>query len=144
MNIFTRKKKLLATIANLEEQIRIQSNEMDKLRKANTDLNRLWRDAVKENKGLHDETIATKEAMRTQGMEHAAALGEKNQTIEGLLAAIDEKDHIIAELHDTTSGLASSVSDLKAKLKAKSAKVTQLTRKLEELKAKDKPKTTKQ
>lgn len=144
MNIFTRKKKLLATIANLEEQIRIQSNEMDKLRKANTDLNRLWRDAIKENKGLHDETIATKEAMRTQGMEHAAALGEKNQTIEGLLADIDEKDHIIAELHDTTSGLASSVSDLKAKLKAKSAKVTQLTRKLEELKAKDKPKTTKQ
>ena len=144
MNIFTRKKKLLATIANLEEQIRIQSNEMDKLRKANTDLNRLWRDAVKENKGLHDETISTKEAMRTQGMEHAAALGEKNQTIEGLMAAIDEKDHIIAEFHDTTSGLASSVSDLKAKLKAKSAKVTQLTRKLEELKAKDKPKTTKQ
>lgn len=144
MNIFTTKKRLLATIANLEEQIRIQSNEMDKLRKANTDLNRLWRDAVKENKGLHDETIATKEAMRTQGMEHAAALGEKNQTIEGLTATIDEKDHIIAELHDTTSGLASSVSDLKAKLKAKSAKVTQLTRKLEEMKAKDKPKTAKQ
>ena len=144
MNIFTRKKKLLATVANLEEQIRIQSNEMDKLRKANTDLNRLWREAVKENKGLQDETIATKEAMRAQGIEHAAALGEKNQTIEGLMAAIDEKDHIIAELHDTTSGLASSVSDLKAKLKAKSAKVTQLTRKLEEMKAKDKPKTTKQ
>ena len=37
MNIFTRKKKLLATIANLEEQIRIQSNEMEKLRRANTD-----------------------------------------------------------------------------------------------------------
>jgi chromosome segregation ATPase len=142
MNIFTRKKTLLATIANLEEQIRIQSNEMDKLRKANTD-NRLWRDAVKENKRLQDETIATKESMRAQGMEHATALGEKNQTIEGLLADIAEKDHTIAELHDTTSGLASSVSDLKAKLKAKSAKVTQLTRKLEELKAKDKPKTTK-
>lgn len=144
MNIFTRKKKLLATIANLEEQIRIQSNEMEKLRKANTDLNRLWRDAVKENKGLHDETIATKEAMRAQGMEHAAALGEKNKDINAMTAAIAERDHIIAELHDTTSGLASSVSDLKAKLKAKSAKVTQLTRKLEELKAKDKPKTTKQ
>ena len=144
MNIFTRKKTLLAEIANLEEQIRIQSNEMDKLRKANTDLNRLWRDAVKENKGLHDETIATKEAMRAQGMEHAAALGEKNKDINAMTAAIDERDHIIAELHDTTSGLASSVSDLKAKLKAKSAKVTQLTRKLEELKAKDKPKTTKQ
>jgi hypothetical protein len=63
---------------------------------------------------------------------------------EGLLADIAEKDHTIAELHDTTSGLASSVSDLKAKLKAKSAKVTQLTRQLDELKAKDKTKTTKQ
>lgn len=143
MNIFTRKKKLLATIANLEEQIRIQSNEMDKLRKANTDLNRLWRDAVKENKSLHDETIATKEAMRAQGMEYAAAMGEKNRTIESLLADIDEKDHTIAELQDTNSGLASSVSEMKGKLKAKSAKVMQLTRQLNELKAKDNPKTTK-
>ena len=39
--------------------------------------------------------------------------------------------------------MASSVSELKSKLKAKSTKVTQLTRKLEELKAKDKPKTAK-
>lgn len=143
MNIFTSKKKLLAEIDELHKALDFQANEFEKLRKANTDLDRLWRDAVKENKGLHDETIATKEAMRAQGMEHATALGEKNQTIEGLLADIAEKDHTIAELHDTTSGLASSVSDLKAKLKAKSAKVTQLTRKLEELKAKDKPKTTK-
>ena len=144
MNIFTRKKKLLATIANLEEQIRIQSNEMEKLRKANTDLNRLWREAVKENKRLEQEVVDTLEAKRLQGCIDAAAQGEKNKTIEELKDTIDEKDHIIAELHDTTSGLASSVSDLKAKLKAKSAKVTQLTRKLEEMKAKDKPKTTKQ
>ncbi len=144
MNIFTRKRNLLADIANLEEQIRIQSNEMDKLRKANTDLDRLWRDAVKENKLLKDKTIATKEAMRTLGMEHAAALGEKNQTIEGLLADIATKDHTIAELQDSISGMASSVSELKSKLKAKSAKVTQLTRKIEELKGKDKPKTAKQ
>lgn len=143
MNIFTRKKKLLARIDDLEAQITVQSNEMAKTLKANTDLNRKWRDAVKENKDLHDETIATKEAMRAQGIEHAAALGEKNQTIEGLLADIAEKDHTIAELQDTTSGLASSVSDLKAKLKAKATKATQLTRKLEELKAKDKPKTSK-
>lgn len=143
MNIFTRKKELLAEIDELHKALDFQANEMDKLRKANTDLNRLLRDAVKENEGLHDETIATKEAMHFQDMQHADALGEKNQTIESLRAAIDEKDHIIAELHDTTSGLASSVSDLKAKLKAKSAKVTQLTRKLEEMKAKDKPKTAK-
>lgn len=144
MNILTRKKKLLATIDNLEEQIRIQSREMASLRKANTDINRLWRDAAKENKLLKDETLATKEAMRTQGMKHAAALGEKNQTIEGLLADITTKDHTIAELQDSISGMASSVSELKGKLKAKSAKVTQLTRKIEEIKGKDKPKTTKQ
>lgn len=143
MNIFTSKKKLLAYIDAIEKRYITQSKEMDKLRKANTDLNRLWSEAVKKNEGLQDETIATKEAMHFQDMEHADALGEKNQTIEGLLADIAEKDHTIAELQDTTSGLASSVSDLKAKLKAKSAKVTQLTRKLEELKAKDKPKTTK-
>ena len=143
MNIFTAKKKLLATIANLDEQIRIQSREMDKLRKANTDINQLWLDTKKKAKQFGEEREALKEELRAQGMEHAAALGEKNQTIEGLMAAIDEKDHTIAELQDATSGLASSVSDLKAKLKAKSAKVTQLTRKLEELKAKDKPKTTK-
>lgn len=143
MNIFTAKKKLLAEIDELHKALDFQANEVYKLRKANTDLNRLWRDAVKENKLLKDETIATKEAMRAQGMEHAAALGEKNQTIEGLLADLATKDHTIAELQDSISGMASSVSELKGKLKAKSAKVTQLTRKLEELKGKDKPKTTK-
>ena len=84
MNIFTRKKKLLAEIADLNEQIRIQSNEMDKLRKANTDLNRLWRDAVKENKRLEQEVIDTLEAKRLQGCIDATALGEKNKTIEEL------------------------------------------------------------
>lgn len=144
MNIFTRKKKLLAEIDELHKALDFQANEVYKLRKANTDLNRLWRDAVKENKGLQDETLATKEAMRAQGMEHAAALGEKNQTIQGLLADLATKDHTIAELQDSISGMASSVSELKGKLKAKSAKVTQLTRKIEELKGKDKPKTAKQ
>ena len=143
MNIFTRKKKLLATIANLEEQIRIQSRETDKLRTANTGLNDLWQDAQKKAKQFGEEREALKEELRAKGMEYAAALGEKNQIIEGLLNDIDRKDNTIAELHDTTSGLASSVSDLKAKLKAKAAKVTQLTRQLNELKAKDKPKTTK-
>lgn len=143
MNIFTRKKKLLAEIADLNEQIRIQSRETEKLRTANTGLNDLWQDAKKKARQFGEEREALKEELRAKGMEYAAALGEKNQTIEGLLADLDEKDHTIAELHDTTSGLASSVSDLKAKLKAKAAKVTQLTRQLNELKAKDKPKTTK-
>ena len=121
MNIFTRKKALLDTIANLEEQIRIQSNEMEKLCKANTDLNRLWRDAVKENKRLEQEVIDTREAKRIQGDIDNTALAEKDKTIKGLLADIAEKDHTIAELHDTTSGLASSVSDLKARLRKATA-----------------------
>ena len=148
MNIFTRKKKLLATIANLEEQIRIQSNEMDKLRKANTDLNRLWRDAVKENKGLHDETIATKEAMRAQGIEYAAELGKKNSqiqhmqlTIDGQQAAADALNETIAELQDSNSGLASSVSEMKGKLRDKNTRIRELCHRIDDLKAKyEKPK----
>ena len=143
MNIFTRKKKLLATIANLEEQIRIQSRETDKLRTANTAIDKLWQDAKKKARQFGEEREALKEELRAKGMEYAAALGEKNQLVEALRKDIARMDGTIAELHDTTSGLASSVSDLKAKLKAKAAKVTQLTRQLNELKAKDKPKTTK-
>lgn len=144
MNILTRKQKLLAEIANLKEQIRIQCNESEKLRTANTELNRLWRDAVKTNRQLKEETIATKEAMRHQGMEYADAMAEKNQVVEQLRADIEAKDRTIAELQDSNSGMASSVSELKAKLKAKSAKVTQLTRKIESLTGKDSPKTAKQ
>lgn len=116
MNIFTRKKKLLAEIANLNEQIRIQSREMDKLRSANTGLNDLWQDTKKKARQFGEEREAIKEELRAKGMEYAAAIGEKNQTIESLLAAIAEKDHTIAELQDTTSGLASSVSELKSQL----------------------------
>ena len=151
MNIFTSKKKLLATIANLEEQIRIQARETDKLRTANTGLNDLWQGAKKKAKQFGEECEALKEELRAKGIEYAAELGKKNRqiqhmqlTIQGQQAAADALNQTIAELHDTTSGLASSVSDLKAKLRAKSAKVTQLTRQLDELKAKDKTKTTKQ
>lgn len=41
MNIFTRKKTLLAEIANLNEQIRIQSREMASLRKADAKIKEL-------------------------------------------------------------------------------------------------------
>ena len=50
MNIFARKKTLLATIANLEEQIRIQARETDKLRTVNTGLNDLWQKTKKKAK----------------------------------------------------------------------------------------------
>lgn len=143
MNIFKRKKALLARIADLEAQISVQSKEMDNIRTANTDINRLWREAVKENKLLKDETLTTKEAMRAMANEHADAIGEKNKTIEQLENAVADKERFIAELQDTTSGLASSVSDLKAKLKAKTARVTALTKSLEEIKAKTKAKSAK-
>lgn len=150
MNIFTNKKKLLAEIADLNEQIRIQSRETDKLRTANTGLNDLWQDAKKKARKFGEECEALKEELRAKGIEYAAELGTKNRqiqhmqlTIEGQQAAADALNQTIDELNDTTRGLASSVSDLKAKLNAKSAKVTQLTRQLEELKAKAKPKTSK-
>ena len=119
MNIFTRKKTLLAEIDRLNEQIRIQSREMASIRKANTDLNQLWQLAKKSANELQADLDGTAEKLRQAGIDHAAALGEKNQTIEGLLAEI-------ASLKDANSGLASSVSDLKGKLRKDKAKINEL------------------
>ena len=135
MNIFTRKKQLFAEIANLEEQIRIQSREMDKLRTANTGLNELWLDTKKKAKQFGEERESLKEELRARGIEYAAELGKKNRQIEDLTMTN-------SELNDVNAGLASSVSDLKAKLLSKSHKVVQLTAKLDELK--DKQKNAKQ
>lgn len=135
MNIFTTKKAMLAEIADLEEQIRIQSREMEKLRNANTGLNELWLDTKKKAKQFGEEREALKEELRARGIEYAAELGKKNRQIENLMMTN-------SELNDVNAGLASSVSDLKAKLKAKTAKVIQLAGKLDELK--DKSKTAKQ
>ena len=133
MNIFTRKKKLLATIANLEEQIRIQSREMASLRKANTDINQLWLDTKKKAKQFGEEREALKEELRAKGMEYAAELGKKNSqiqhmqlTIEGQQAAADALNETIAELQDSNSGLASSVSEMKGKLRKADAKIKEL------------------
>ncbi len=119
MNIFTRKKTLLAEIDRLNEQIRIQSREMASIRKANTDLNQLWQHAKKSANELQADLDGTAEKLRQAGIDHAAVLGEKNQTIDDLLAEI-------ASLKDANSGLASSVSDLKGKLRKATAKIKEL------------------
>ena len=133
MNIFTRKKKLLAEIANLEEQIRIQSREMASLRKANTDINQLWLDTKKKAKQFGEEREALKEELRAKGMEYAAELGKKNRqiqhmqlTIDGQQVAADALNKTIAELQDSNSGLASSVSEMKGKLRKADAKIKEL------------------
>ena len=143
MNIFTRKKKLLATIANLEEQIRIQSNEMDKLRKANTDINQLWLDTKKKAKQFGEEREALREELRAKGMEYAAELGKKNRQIqdvqlqiEGHQLTIDALNNTIAELQDSNSGLASSVSEMKGKLRDKNTRIRELCHRIESLQAK--------
>lgn len=126
MNIFTRKKKLLAEIANLEEQIRIQSREMASLRKANTDINQLWLDAKKKANQFGEEREAIKEELRAKGMEYASALGQKNKNIELLNTHIREQQATIAQLKDSNSGLASSVSEMKGKLRKADAKIKEL------------------
>ena len=128
MNIFTRKKALLAEIANLNEQIRIQSREMASLRKANTDINQLWLDAKKKAKQFSEEREALKEELRAKGIEYAAELGKKNRQIQNMQLkievhqlSIDALNKTIAELNDVNAGLASSVSDLKARLRKATA-----------------------
>ena len=148
MNIFTTKKKLLATIANLEEQIRIQSREMASLRKANTDINQLWLDTKKKAKQFGEEREALKEELRAKGIEYAAELGKKNRqiqhmqlTIDGQQAAADALNKTIAELQDSNSGLASSVSEMKGKLREKNNRIRELCHRIDDLKAKyEKPK----
>lgn len=137
MNIFTRKKALLAEITNLEEQIRIQSREMANLRKANTDINQLWLDAKKKAKQFGEEREALKEELRAKGIEYAAELGKKNRqiqhmqlTIDGQQAAAAALNKTIAELQDSNSGLASSVSEMKGKLREKNNIIRELKLKL--------------
>lgn len=136
MNIFTHKKKLLAEIANLNEQIRIQSREMASLRKANTDINQLWLDTKKKAKQFGEEREALKEELRAKGIEYSAKLGEKNRAIDLLNYQIREQQATIAELQDSNSGLASSVSEMKGKLRDKNMRIRELCHRIEELKYK--------
>ena len=136
MNIFTRKKTLLAEIANLNEQIRIQSREMASLRKANTDINQLWLDTKKKAKQFGEECEALKEELRAKGIEYSAKLGEKNRAIDLLNYQIREQQATIAELQDSNSGLASSVSEMKGKLRDKNMRIRELCHRIEDLKEK--------
>ena len=150
MNILTRKKKLLAEIESLNYALSCQSKEMASLRKANTDINRLWQDAKTKAKRFGEEREALKEELRAKGIEYAAELGKKNRqiqhmqlTIDGQQAAADALNQTIAELQDTNSGLASSVSEMKGKLRDKNTRIRELCHRIDELKAKNgKPKKT--
>lgn len=136
MNIFTRKKVMLARIDDLESQIAVQSKEMDKLRKANTDINQLWLDTKKNAKQFGEECETLKEELRAKGIEYSAKLGEKNRAIDLLNYQIREQQATIAELQDSNSGLASSVSEMKGKLRDKNMRIRELCHRIEELKYK--------
>ena len=136
MNIFKRKKALLARIDDLEAKITVKSNEIDKLRKANTDINQLWLDTKKKAKQFGEECEALKEELRAKGIEYSAKLGEKNRAIDLLNYQIREQQATIAELQDSNSGLASSVSEMKGKLRDKNMRIRELCHRIEELKEK--------
>ena len=111
IKLFKTRKAMKAEIDDLTQQLAVQSAEMAKLRKANTYLNRLWQDAKKEKREAESQLAAIREQLRQEGIDHAAVIGQKNKEIENL-------NHELAALQDANSGLASSVSDLKTKLRA--------------------------
>ena len=111
IKLFRKRKAMKAEIDDLTQQLAVQSKEMAKLRKANTDINRLWQDEKKEKREAESQLAATREQLRKEGIDHAAVIGQKNKEIENL-------NHDLAALQDANSGLASSVSDLKSKLRA--------------------------
>ena len=92
---------------------------MEKLRKANTDINRLWQDEKKQKREAESLLAAIREQLRQEGIDHAAVIGQKNKEIENL-------NHDLAALQDANSGLASSVSDLKTKLKDAKATIAKM------------------
>ena len=111
IKLFKTRKAMKAEIDDLNQQLVIQSAEMVKLRNANTDLNRLWMEAKKEKREAESQLADTREQLRQEGIDHAAVIGQKNKEIENL-------NYELAALQDANSGLASSVSDLKTKLRA--------------------------
>lgn len=119
IKLFKTRKAMKAEIDDLTQQLAVQSAEMEKLRKANSDLNRLWQDAKKEKREAESQLAAIREQLRQEGIDHAAVIGQKNKEIENL-------NHNLAALQDTNSGLASSVSDLNSKLKNAKALITKM------------------
>lgn len=119
IKLFKTRKAMKAEIDDLTKQLAVQSAEMVKLSKANTDINRLWQDAKKEKREAESRLAAIREQLRQEGIDHAAVIGQKNKEIENL-------NRDLAALQDANSGLASSVSDLKSKLKNAKAVITKM------------------
>ncbi|MCR5658906.1 MAG: hypothetical protein K6G25_06230 [Bacteroidales bacterium] len=105
LEIFKTRKAMKAEIEELNQQIAIQSREMEKLRSANTHLNDLLKNSEDKRKTMEPELEGAKKAQTD--------LIEENNKLRKELGT----------LKDTNSGLASSVSELKAKLSSKEAKL---------------------
>jgi len=125
MNIFRRKKALLDEIADLNGQIGVQSREMAAFRKANTDLNRLWEETKKERNKLKEELRDKGDVIQNMNLIIRAHQEEQSRLY-----------HKIDELQDTNNGLASSVTELKGKLREKEKRVRELNARIDVLKSK--------
>ena len=118
MNIFTQKKKLLAIIDDLNAQLEVKSSEVFRLR--GIILNK-----ETELKKMHDLF----KKYDKEDIEMTIQLGKSQQELE-------EAKKAIADLKETNNGLASSVNELKGKLKAKEKRISELKSRLESLKSK--------
>ena len=116
LEIFKTRKAMKAEIEDLKQQLAIQSKAMEKLRLVNIHLDRLYKEAEDECKQKNEE------------LENAKSV-EANLTGENM--SLRKK---INALEDTNSGLASSVSELKSKLKSKDAKLKSANKPLARLK----------
>lgn len=105
LEIFKTRKAMKAEIEDLKQQLAIQSKAMEKLRFANIHLNRLYKEAEDECKQKNEEL---ENALKVE-----ATLTGENMSLRKEINA----------LKDTNGGLASSVSELKAKVAGKEFKL---------------------
>lgn len=124
MKIFKTKKMLRAEIADLTEQIRIQSDAMEKQSK---ELERSKADYLTADATVNRLTKALKEQNDKNG--------DLTRNLTMSKTVITQRDAEIAELKETNAGLASSVTELKRSNKGLKARVTYLTNQLRKAKA---------
>lgn len=136
INIFKRKKALLAEIEDLRSQIKVQSKELDNEKTKSGNLKFDLNNMTYEFNNAQSRIKQLMKEMDKKDIEQAALLAAKIQEIEKLKTIIDNQDTQINELQDTNNGLASSVSELKGKLKAKEKRVRELNTRIDDLKSK--------
>lgn len=143
MNIFSKKRKLLDEIASLNMTVEMKQDEIRRLRSANTDFSRILSEKTKKIKSLNDYiTDLTGQLAECQSnrekeeQESINSITRLDAVIDDLNQTIDDQQKHIDVLKDTNNGLASSVTELKAKLNHKAERVAELKRKIEVLKQK--------